>query len=209
MQKIKKGSWLYDLIEVYNELGGIAPYHDVYRLAKRKREARGTSWTATSDATIRRTVEDNAESSDNFKGRKVFYSVHGHGKGVWGLLPEFLTETRNENAVGMNAYVEGLEGIAREVSYLRKSRDPRLVEQRKTMDDFSCQVCSFRLGTSEGKYVIDVHHLNPIGSMQTVVVTSINDLICLCPNCHRIAHTRRDRPLTLDEISSVRKGLNK
>jgi predicted HNH restriction endonuclease len=31
-------------------------------------------------------------------------------------------------------------------------------------------------------------------------VTSVDDLVCLCPTCHRIAHTRRDRPLSLDEV---------
>ena len=83
MKPVKSSTWLHDLIEVYNELGGVAKYEDVYRLAKERRTARGASWTSEATASIRRTVEDHAESSANFRGRPVFYSVNGHGRGVW------------------------------------------------------------------------------------------------------------------------------
>jgi hypothetical protein len=200
MNGVKAGSWLEDLIEVYNDLGGSSGYRDVYELAKERRKSRGASWTPQAQASIRRTVEDHAESSDNFRGRAVFYSVNGHGKGVWGLMPEYLREMPPRELSQEPAYQEGIEGILREVEYLRKSRDPRLVEARKELDDYTCQVCSFKLMTEKNRYVIDVHHLNPIGHMAVVSITSVDDLVCLCPTCHRIAHSRRDIPLDLNEV---------
>ena len=205
MQNVKSGTWLHDLIEVYNDLGGQASYLEVYPKAKLRREGRGASWTKEAKASIRRTVEDHAESSANFRGTPVFYSVNGHGRGVWGLLPEYLSTKQNDNARQEQAYLEGLEGILQEKLYLRRSRDPRLVENRKERDNYTCRVCAFRLEVGDGKFVIDVHHLHPLGSLKSVVITSIEDLVCLCPNCHRIAHFKQGAPLSLDEISALRK----
>lgn len=204
MATVKPNTWLSDLISVYNELGGTAPYRDVYRLAEQKRVTRGASWTREAAASIRRTVEDHAESSNNFRGKAVFYSVNGHGRGVWGLLPEYLKSDAATADKSLPAYEQGLEGIIRETSYLRRSRDPRLVEARKIIDDYTCQVCSFRLEVAEDTFIIDVHHLNPVGSMSGIVLTSINDLVCVCPNCHRTAHTGRGTPLPLSEIRVLR-----
>lgn len=185
--------------------GGQASYAQVYPRAKRRREERGASWTRQAKASIRRTVEDHAESSANFRGTPVFYSVNGHGRGVWGLLPEYLNPQENDGLKPEQAYLEGLEGIIQEGQYLRRSRDPRLVENRKERDDYTCQVCAFRREVGDGKFVIDVHHLSPLGTMKNVVVTSIEDLVCLCPNCHRIAHSRQGSPLSLDEIAALQK----
>lgn len=207
METVKRGTWLHDLIEVYNDLGGKAAYRDVYPLAKLRRERRGASWTKEAEASIRRTVEDHAESSANFRGKSVFYSVNGHGRGVWGLMPDHLRPTIHEEQPQNPAYLEGLEGITREQNYLIRSRDPRLVEARKVHDDYTCQVCNFHLEVEAGKFIIDVHHLHPLGNLSSVVLTTIDDLICLCPNCHRIAHSRQDSPLTPKQIMMLREKL--
>lgn len=202
MENIKPGTWLALLVEVYNELGGEAPYSTVYSLAKEKRIRGGSTWTSEARATIRRTVEDHAESSRNFRGKAVFFSVEGHGRGVWGLLPEYRTPDTTIQP-GDSAYGSGLEGIVKEQSYLRRSRDPRLVEARKLRDNFTCQACGFRLEVAPNKFVVDVHHLDPIGSVANVVLTSIEDLVCLCPNCHRVAHSTTGSPMPLDQVRQL------
>ena len=106
----------------------------------------------------------------------------------------------------MPAYEEGLEGILREVAYLKKSRDRELVEARKSKDDYTCQACGYRKLVGKQKYIIDVHHLNPMGAISEVILTSIEDLICLCPNCHRVAHSSVSSPLTVVEIRLVIKS---
>ena len=207
---IKDGSWLSDIVQAYNQLGGIAKYSDVYALVKKVRLARGASWTMASEEAIRKEVEVNSPDSGNFMGRRrVFYSVKGLGKGVWGLLPEYDSTTQNaekSETILEVAYLEGLEGILRETHYLRGSRDRHLVESRKLRDDFRCQACGYRKNVGAEKYIIDVHHLNPIGSVSDIKLTSVDDLICLCPNCHRIAYSRTSTPLSIAEIKHVLKS---
>ena len=200
MQKIKDGTWLHDLVTIYSELGGQARYSDVYELAKRRRSERGASWTTQSRATIRRTVEDHAESSANFKGKSIFYSVDGHGNGVWALRPEYIQKASIFATPSSPIYLEGIEGIAHERRYLLRSRDSRLVEARRKVDDYTCQSCDFRLMLPDGNFIIEVHHLNPIGDLLDVTITSVEDLVCLCPTCHRIAHSAKGLPLPILEV---------
>lgn len=201
MKNIRAGSWLHDLVEIYNELGGQASYSDVYQLARRRRQGRGASWTNQSRATIRRTVEDHAASSSNYKGDPVFYSVHGHGAGVWALRREYIEVV--PASVDAPAYLEGIEGIVQEHRYLLRSRDATLVETRRIRDNYTCQTCGFRLEVAVGKFIIEVHHLNPIGELSEATVTSVDDLICLCPTCHRVAHSQSGSPLTPEEIRKI------
>lgn len=97
--------------------------------------------------------------------------------------------------------VEAEEGRerTREAKYVGRSRE--LVEKRKTKDKNKCQTCGFQLEVS-GKAIIDVHHLNPMASQRGIRVTSIEELICLCPNCHRVAHTSSP-PLTVEQVKSL------
>lgn len=201
-------SWLQAIIDAMNELGGQAGYNELYPKAKKLWEERNHGQASPAfEATIRRTVEDHGESSDNFKKRKekkpslepLFYSLEGHGKGVWGLVSGCLDETASPSAPV--AYQAGVEGILKEGRYLRRSRNPWLVEARKKQDDHACQACGYRQQGEAGSFIIDVHHLNPLAAApEGGLETQLEDLICLCPNCHRIAHSRKDKPLDLNEI---------
>ncbi len=77
-------------------------------------------------------------------------------------------------------------------------RNMAIIARRKAMDDYTCQACYFQLQV-DGSYIIDCHHINPLGADDDVRITDIADLICLCPTCHRIAHTASP-PLTVDQI---------
>jgi hypothetical protein len=95
--------------------------------------------------------------------------------------------------------VEAEEGYRGDRTTTFLSRNASIIVRRKERDGQRCQVCEFRVEV-HGKYIIDCHHKYPLTG---VVVTRLDDLVCLCPSCHRIAHTRKS-PLTLDEIRSVR-----
>lgn len=100
------------------------------------------------------------------------------------------------------AYAEGVEGILREAHYLMRSRNRTLVDAARARDGCRCQSCGY-LNRIQGRYIIEVHHLYPLGATETAVVTRVEDLVCLCPNCHRSAHTRKEAPLTLDELRDL------
>lgn len=64
-----------------------------------------------------------------------------------------------------------------------------------------CECCGFSdtLGS-----VFDVHHLNPLcrGSR----ITFLNELVIVCPTCHRLMHTKSQRltPLSVEETRRIR-----
>jgi predicted HNH restriction endonuclease len=97
--------------------------------------------------------------------------------------------------------VEAEEGYLRDKTGVFLTRNRRIVAERKEKDSYKCQACGFRF-ESQGKYVIDCHHIDPLAGP---TVTNLNDLVCLCPTCHRIAHTRKF-PLRVEEIRATRKA---
>ncbi|MDA2934648.1 hypothetical protein MYX82_09945 [Acidobacteria bacterium AH-259-D05] len=104
------------------------------------------------------------------------------------------------------------EGVQQDKTGKFQTRNAKVVTLRKKRDDYTCQACGFRLKVN-GKYIIDCHHKNPLGGNKDVRVTHIDDLVCLCPTCHRIAHSR-SYPLTVHEIkhrlkSSPNKSLHR
>ena len=60
-----------------------------------------------------------------------------------------------------------------------------------------CYACDLSPKTANQ---IDIHHLDPIAEGERK--TTLDDLIPLCANCHRLAHSERP-PLTLDEIKAL------
>lgn len=97
-------------------------------------------------------------------------------------------------------YKGGLEGIVRETLALNRSRNRGLIEAVRKRDNRRCQACGFRR-EFRGKFIIEVHHLYPLADGERAA--SSEDCICLCPNCHRLAHTQRDRPIPLDELRRI------
>jgi predicted HNH restriction endonuclease len=99
--------------------------------------------------------------------------------------------------------VEANEGYARDRVVLSRIRNPGIVEERKRLDDCTCQACDFRLSIG-ARWVIDVHHRNPL-SVTGETTTKLDDLVCLCPTCHRISHLRSE-PYSVDEIKAILSG---
>jgi predicted HNH restriction endonuclease len=94
------------------------------------------------------------------------------------------------------------EGYQQDRSVTFRKRNAQLITERKRKDDHTCQACGFRLEVNGG-FVIDCHHKYPLSHGHGVRITGIDDLMCLCPTCHRIAHTRK-HPLDADEIRNWR-----
>ncbi len=88
------------------------------------------------------------------------------------------------------------EGDKKRVAHLRRERARGLAMLKKS--DFidrngklACERCgiipSETLGP-HGEAVIEVHHKRPLAEAQTDTRTRLEDLSCLCANCHRIIH---------------------
>jgi 5-methylcytosine-specific restriction endonuclease McrA len=208
MGMIRAGSWVETLIDVYSSLGGEANWEDVYEEAKRIRTAKGLTWPPSYEETIRDCVQRYSSDSQSDKRKEntpdVFYAVVGKNSGRWGLRVNYDKRAEQSDPDGNNRqYFQGLEGIMKESRYLRRSRNPSLVQQRKITDRFACQACGYTKELPNGQFVIDVHHINPLGALDQPTITTEDDLVCLCPNCHRIAHSRREGPLGVQEIRDI------
>lgn len=93
--------------------------------------------------------------------------------------------------------IEGYE-LDRKITTL--ARNAGIVAKRKKGDDHTCQACGFRLQVN-GRFVIECHHTKPLAANKVREV-SVEELVCLCPTCHRIAHTRRE-PFSVREIKTL------
>ena len=146
-------------------------------------------------------------SANNVSGPKVFginkaltpssviLSTHAERTVEEELLPSSVLTfpIDNEHAV---------EGYKKDQQLYMSERNAELAKLRKQKDDYTCQACGFKLEVS-GNFVIECHHIDPIswGLRETI----LNDLVSLCPTCHRIAHTRK--PIyKVAEIASIRQG---
>lgn len=97
-----------------------------------------------------------------------------------------------------------IEGYRKDKILSVVERDRQVVNARKQLDDYKCQACGARI-TVNGKYVIECHHLNPVALGERV--TTIDDLVSLCPTCHRIAHMR-EPPFAVADIRRFNKPNN-
>jgi predicted HNH restriction endonuclease len=132
--------------------------------------------------------------TENFKV-EVPYSSHQEAReACW----KYWGRKNNRNI----SEIRVMEGEKQDKTVIFRRRNAKIISQRKKLDDYKCQACGFRLKIGE-IYIIDCHHTKPLGLNDAITVTDINDLICLCPTCHRIAHTER-YPLNVDEIKQIK-----
>jgi len=99
--------------------------------------------------------------------------------------------------------IEAEEGYKQDKVYLYTTRNREIVNSRKEFDNYTCQVCGFHLEIN-GKHLIECHHINPL-SEGDVRITNKNDLVSLCPTCHRIVHIRKP-PFTIEEVKLILKN---
>jgi hypothetical protein len=91
------------------------------------------------------------------------------------------------------------EGELEDRTILFRKRNAKIIQKCKERDNYTCNVCTFWLKIGDN-YIIDCHHKYPLGNNETAKITNLDDLMCLCPTCHRIAHSRRPLPLGIEEI---------
>ena len=105
-----------------------------------------------------------------------------------------------------------VEGRQMLVTHVERERDPSLVKQakrrfRRKHGGLFCEVCGFDFQLkygSLGKGFIEAHHVTPLAAGPRN--TGLDDLMMLCPNCHRMVHRQMDRkrrPLTRAESAAI------
>lgn len=135
--------------------------------------------------------ENNKPHFEHWPGENLSCPIRHIPKGQSSTASKHVTRDFDDQAT--------IEGMKLDVTRMMSARDRAVAEKRKKRDNYSCQACGFHLKVGK-RYVIDCHHLHPValGVRETI----LEDLVSLCPTCHRIAHTR-DIPLELADIRSL------
>ena len=101
---------------------------------------------------------------------------------------------------------EGTEYTVISKRYERNPINRELCLQKK---GYSCLICGFNFREkygSIGKKFIEVHHVTPVSTYEPGYVLNIDeDLIPVCPNCHRMLHTQTP-PLKPESLRDVLKS---
>ena len=91
--------------------------------------------------------------------------------------------------------------------HLARERSPQLVQECKRRalrqhGRLCCAACGLDFGQRYGKDlvgVIDCHHTNPVHTLAPGHETRVEDLVLLCPNCHRAVHAAKPW-LTVEQL---------
>lgn len=117
----------------------------------------------------------------------------------------------SDNLLNEDGYEDGYEeGEERTSMHNTVRRNSKLVRDakekfRKEHDgQIYCEICGANLENVYGVDCTEVHHENAVSQMKPGETTSLDSIKILCPNCHRVIHSRYPH-LSLND---VRKLLN-
>jgi hypothetical protein len=94
-----------------------------------------------------------------------------------------------------------MEGTPQLKSHFRRERSQKLIAQKKeqykkTHKTLRCEICDMSFEESYpkslGENFIEAHHKIPLAQINQVVRNSLDDLLLVCSNCHRMIHRTKD-----------------
>lgn len=156
---------------------------------------------------IRKSIYEHSSDADIFKGGlDLFYAIE-KGKGVWGLRSE-IGKVR-EHSVYSTEEDQFPEGKELYQLHKNRERNQTVVRLKKQLamqkGNLCCEVCGFDFEARYGEMgegYIECHHIKPISQYTEEDTTTIDDLVLVCSNCHRMLH--RKRPwIGKDELKDV------
>lgn len=88
-------------------------------------------------------------------------------------------------------------------------RNPKNREDAIKIHGTTCMCCGFNFEKwygIHGKDFIEVHHIVPLAeSEEEIEVNPATDLVCLCSNCHRMIHRKKNAILKVEELKEILK----
>lgn len=104
-------------------------------------------------------------------------------------------------AVVKDVQYSAMEGSLQLKSHYRRERSRKLISLKKEQYKRShgvlrCEICGLSFveiyPESLGEDFIEVHHKTPLSQIEKTVKTTLDDLILVCANCHRMIHRTKD-----------------
>ena len=109
---------------------------------------------------------------------------------------------RTLKIVKLNEAMEG-EIFQKEAEF--RARNRALIESKKAISDYKCEVCDFDFFVTYGeigKEYIIAHHLAPIGKRKKSTKTTLDDIALVCANCHAMIH-KTDPPININDLRKM------
>ena len=98
-----------------------------------------------------------------------------------------------------------LEGRKKLHKHLITERSSRLVKEFKSkLTSYECSICGFDFEKTYGDFgkgFIEAHHKKPVSLLSKNERVSVEDLVAVCSNCHRMLH-RKNPPLTIQALKN-------
>ncbi len=100
-----------------------------------------------------------------------------------------------------NISYSATEGVLQLKSHYRRERSRKLIalkkeQHKKERGLLRCEICGLSFveiyPKSLGEDFIEVHHKTPLSQVESVVRTTLDDLLLVCANCHRMIHRTKD-----------------
>jgi len=143
---------------------------------------KGLKWLLRFESALSRQLSSDYPLARQVRSRRILTPESAE------LLEEFISEARARKYDNFVAQ----EGKAKQFTLTKRERDPRLraiaLERRRSI----CEICEFDFEKEYGEFAakcVEVHHTRLLSDADDGgTLTSVNDLIVLCPNCHRALH---------------------
>jgi 5-methylcytosine-specific restriction protein A len=112
-------------------------------------------------------------------------------------IRQAIADTESEGGQVEDDGYETDESGVRIVAHRRRERDAGLVRLKRAQvlrqtGSLACEACGFDSKAEWGvEGIVDCHHLKPVSELEPGTKTKLSDTRLLCPNCHRLVHSRR------------------
>jgi predicted HNH restriction endonuclease len=111
------------------------------------------------------------------------------------LTPEYMSKLKVSMSISLakEAEMDVLEGEMATCTTRFRQRNRTVIAAKKRLSDGKCEACGMRFAERydmpPGKDCLHAHHKNPIAERNGATVTSLKDLVLVCPNCHAVIET--------------------
>lgn len=106
--------------------------------------------------------------------------------------------------------VRALEGQAREARYLSYKRSRGLRDQVVDASRGTCEGCQrdySHVEPTRWRSLLQAHHKVPLHTLKEPVVNTPEELLVLCPTCHRLAHIGEPPTRSVQKLRSLNRKL--
>ncbi len=122
------------------------------------------------------------KSTDDTNHNAIVINTENQASGNTWIIPISDTTIEiEEEIINENYKAEGALQSGKIVFYERNSK---FIKERKESSKYRCQACDFHYNNR----IVEGHHLKPLSLNKKSKVPQKEDVVILCPNCHRIAH---------------------